>query len=96
MLSPQKPSYLLAALKQLDETPKDWKRGLLQGMFWLTDQLLKNTEGHPQHDYTHGHVKTIQAYIELAFKDAEHKISDMAVESCSRILTGISDNDHHA
>lgn len=46
-----KAHLLLAALRQFDATPKDWKHGLLQGMFWLIDQLLTATEGDPEHDY---------------------------------------------
>ena len=87
---------LWAALKQHEGTPPDWRQGLLHGMFWLTDQLLTRTEGHPEHDYEHSNLKTIQQYIESAFKHHEHKISEMALELCSRIVSGIPDDGGHA
>jgi len=83
---------LWAALKQHEATPIDWRQGLLDGMFWLTEQLLTRTEGRPEH----GYIKTIQQYIERAFKHPEHKISDMALELCSRIVSGIPDDGDHA
>ena len=84
---------LLAALQQYEAIPQDWKHGILQGMFWLTDQLITSTEGHPEHDHEHRYVQAIQQYIEQAFKHPQHQISDMAVELCSRILPGIPDDD---
>lgn len=86
---------LLAALKQYESIPPTWKNGLLQGMFWLSDQLITATEGHSEHDYEHGYAKTIQAYIEQAFKHPEHQISEMSIELCSRILSGIPDDGSH-
>lgn len=87
---------LWAALKQHDATPTDWRQGLLHGMFWLTDQLLTRTEGRPDHDYEHRYLKTIQQCIESAFKHPEHMISDMALELCCRIVSGIPDDGDHA
>lgn len=87
---------LLAALRQFEGTPKDWKPGLINGMFWLIDQLLAATEGHAEHDYEHRSLKTIQQYVEQAFKSPEHEISDMAKELCARIVCGVSDNGEHA
>lgn len=43
----------------------------------------------------HRYLKTIQQYVEQAFKHPEHQISDMAVEICSRILVGIPDESDH-
>lgn len=85
---------LWAALKQYEATPANWRQGLLHGMFWLTDQLLTRTEGCPEHEYEHRKLTGIQQYIETAFKHPEHKISDMALESCCRILSGIPDDGH--
>jgi hypothetical protein len=87
-----KAHLLLAAVEQLHATRKEWRQGLLEGMFWLTDELLTATQGHPEHDYEHRYVRTVQQYIDSAFKHPEHEISEMAVEVCCRILAGIPDD----
>ena len=86
---------LFAALTQYKSFPPNWKNGLLQGMFWLSDQLIAATEGQGENDYEHRSAKTIQAYIEQAFNHPDHEISDMAKELCSRILSGIPEGGSH-
>lgn len=82
---------LWAALEKYGAIPAEWRRGLLDGMFWLTDELLVLTRVQPKHAYEHSYVKTIQQYVEKAFKHPEHEISELAVDLCSRILSGIPD-----
>jgi len=86
-----KMQLLLAGLEQCKSVPLDQRQNLLEGMSGLIDQLIERVEGHPEHDYEYQYLKTIREYVEQAFKHPEHQISDMAVDLCSRILSGIPD-----
>lgn len=86
-----KMQLLLAGLKQYESIPVDQRQSLLEGMSSLIDQLIERVEGHPEHDYEYQYLKTVREYVEQAFKHPEHRISDMAIDLCSRIASGIPD-----